>query len=130
MSVSCVPYYWATELSTAEQEQPLLRVSVYQCRSILNDLNKTLHLISQKAYEAKTIYASQLLIFPELFLSGYDLPYDKMLNISKQIITEQIMERIKQIAIKNSIALLISYPELISDDDQQTIYKLITSYQF
>jgi len=79
-------------------------------------LNGTLEHVLVQARKAKSEHSSELIVYPELFLSGYDLSPSEMRLASKQIRDENAIEQLRQIARTVQIAMLVPYPEITDDD--------------
>ncbi|CAF1199029.1 unnamed protein product [Adineta steineri] len=106
-------YWWLKE----HNERSLLRVAVYEGVS-LTDGNVALSVaeVESQAKRASQEHSAHLLIFPELFLSGYGLSREVTLSAARYIIQEKVIAHLQNVARQYSIALLICYPELVDDE--------------
>ncbi|CAF1222393.1 unnamed protein product [Adineta steineri] len=106
-------YWWLKE----HNEGSLLRVAVYEGVS-LPDGNVALSVaeVESQAKRASQEHSAHLLIFPELFLSGYGLSREVTLSAARHIIHEKVIAHLQNVARQYSIALLICYPELVDDE--------------
>ena len=108
-----MPSYWWSE---DHGDQSLLRVAIFQGSSSKD--GKVIINVAQVEFQAKRAreeHGAHLLVFPELFLSGYGLTRDLMLSAARHIAEEQVLSHIQSIARRHSIALLICYPELVKE---------------
>lgn len=97
-------------------EGSILRVAVFQGTSITDgNVSSTVDQVELQAERASREHSAHLLVFPELFLSGYGLSFDLTLSAARYIIEHRVLSQIQNIAQKHSIALLICYPELVGD---------------
>jgi predicted amidohydrolase len=105
-------YWWLKE----HNEGSLLRVAVFE-GSTLTDGNvaSSVEQVELQAKRASRDHSAHLLVFPELFLSGYKLNPEIILNAADYIIQENVIAHLQTVALQYSIALLICYPELVDD---------------
>ncbi|CAF1145832.1 unnamed protein product [Adineta steineri] len=106
-------YWWLKE----HNEGSILRVAVYEGVS-LTDGNVALSVaeVESQAKRASQEHSAHLLIFPELFLSGYGLSREVTLSAARYITQEKVIAYLQNVARQYSIALLICYPELVDDE--------------
>lgn len=113
-------YWWSEE----HNEGSLLRVGVFQGSSLTDgNVSFSIAQVKFQAERASREHSVHLLVFPELFLSGYKLCHEIICAAARYIVEEQVIAQIQTIAKEYSIALLICYPELQSDE---TIYNSAT----
>jgi predicted amidohydrolase len=106
-------YWWLNEHS----EDPLLRVAVFQGSSLTDgNVSSSVAQIELQAKRASLEHSAHLLVFPELFLSGYELNHEIILSAACYIVQKKVIAHIQDIAHQYSIALLICYPELSVDE--------------
>lgn len=105
-------YWWLKD----HGEGSLLRVAVFQGSSS-SDGNVQLNVteVESQAERASREHGANLLVFPEMFLSGYGLNREITLSAARYIIQENIISHLQNIARQYKIALLICYPELVDD---------------
>ncbi|UJR25112.1 hypothetical protein I4U23_006471 [Adineta vaga] len=109
-------YWWIRD----HVEGSLLRVAVFEGKSSTDgDVSLMLEQVELQAKRASQEHSAHLLVFPELFLSGYILNRDIILSSARYIIEKNVIGHLQKIARQYSIALLIGYPEL---DDDEKIY--------
>jgi predicted amidohydrolase len=106
-SIGGVPYFWHTP--RAYESKPLLRLSVFQGRAVPGDVEANLsatHAAMQRARAA----GAQLLLFPEMWLSGYDISRQRTHELA---ITEdgETMGRIADWCRSLQIAVCFGYAE-------------------
>lgn len=107
-----LPYWWLEK----HGDQPLLRVAVFEGSSSKDgNVAVTVAQVELRARRAREEHSAHLLVFPELFLSGYGLTRDLMLAAARYIAEEKVLSHIQSIARRYSIALLICYPELVDE---------------
>lgn len=105
-------YWWLNE----HKEGSLLRVAIFQGSSLTDgDVSNSVAQVEQQAERASREHSAHLLVFPELFLSGYGLSREVTLSAARYIIQEKVLARLQKLAKQYSIALLICYPELVGD---------------
>ena len=105
-------YWWLQEHS----EGSLLRVAVFQGSSSADgDVSSTVAQVELQAQRASRDHSANLLVFPELFLSGYGLSRESMLSAARYIIEKKVLAHLQDVARQYSIALLIGYPELVDE---------------
>lgn len=105
-------YWWLKE----HDDGSLLRVAVFEGSSLPDgNVSSSVTQVEIQAKRASHEYSANLLVFPELFLSGYGLSYEITLSAARYIIEEKIISYLQNVARQYSIALLICYPELIDE---------------
>jgi predicted amidohydrolase len=105
-------YWWLKE----HNESSILRVAVFEGSSLTDgNVSSSVAQVEIQAKRASHEHSANLLVFPELFLSGYGLSYEITLSAARYIIEEKVISHIQNIARQYSIALLICYPELVDE---------------
>lgn len=105
-------YWWLNQ----HNEGSILRIAVFQGTSITDgNISSTVAQVELQAERASQEHSVNLLVFPELFLSGYGLSFDMTLSAARYIIEHNVISHIQNIARKYSIALCICYPEFIDN---------------
>lgn len=105
-------YWWLEE----HKKDSLLRVAVFEGSSLPDgNVAASVAQVELQAKRASHEHSAHLLVFPELFLSGYKLNREIILSAARYIIQENVIAHIQSIAHQYSIALLICYPELVDD---------------
>ena len=105
-------YWWLEE----HKKDSLLRVAVFEGSSLPDgNVAASVAQVELQAKRASHEHSAHLLVFPELFLSGYKLNRENILSAARYIIQENVIAHIQSIARQYSIALLICYPELVDD---------------
>lgn len=105
-------YWWLKE----HGEGALLRVAVFEgSSSVDGNVSSTVAQVELQAERASREHSVNLLVFPELFLSGYGLNRETMLSAARYIIEEKVLTHLQNVARQYSIALLICYPELVDE---------------
>ncbi|CAF0822634.1 unnamed protein product [Adineta ricciae] len=106
-------YWWVKD----HAEGSLLRVAVFEGTSSTDgNVSSIVEQVELQAKRASKEYSTHLLVFPELFLSGYILNRDIMLSAARYIVENGVIGRLQQVARQYSIALQIGYPELDNDE--------------
>jgi hypothetical protein len=134
---SIQPYFWTSQL--AHTFNPLLRLAVYQGSSVLGDVHTNLTQIEKQARAAKEQNAS-LIVFPETFLSGYDIPRDKMMECAfplqtmatsaspnSPFIVQHTMYHIRTLARSIGIAICVGYAERVEDPSTGDGFRIYNS---
>ncbi len=88
-----------------------LRLALSQTAGCFTDLNATLDLLDHQASRAQAD-AADLLLLPELFLTGYNLGADLCARLAITQ-TDPQFDRLRQIARSHQIALCLGYPERV-----------------
>ncbi|CAF1215710.1 unnamed protein product [Rotaria magnacalcarata] len=105
-------YWWLKE----HNEGSLLRVAVFEALSLTDgNVASSVSQVELQAERASREHSAHLLIFPELFLSGYGLSHEVTLSAARYIIQEKVILHLQHVASQFSIALLICYPELVDE---------------
>ena len=91
----------------------LLQVATYQGAPIRNDIEATLKIIESVLVEALSLNID-LVLFPELFLTHYDIGTKELCERAVSI-DSNVMARIRSLASTHSIAFAIGYPEVDLD---------------
>jgi predicted amidohydrolase len=105
-------YWWLKE----HNEGSLLRVAVFEGVSLTDGkVSSSVAQVEIQAERASHEHSAHLLVFPELFLSGYGLSREITLSAARYIIQEKVIAHLQNLARQYSIALLIGYPELVDE---------------
>jgi predicted amidohydrolase len=88
-----------------------MKIALYQGPGRINDVAGGFRLMAEKAAEAKA-NGADLLILPEMYLSGYNIGPD---NARHQAVTVAGLQPAREIAASQKIALVFGYPELVGD---------------
>lgn len=105
-------YWWLKE----HGEGSLLRVAVFEGSSLSDGIvSSSVAQVELQAKRASREHSANLLVFPEVFLSGYGLSPEVTLSAARYIIEENVISHIQNIARQYTIALLICYPELVDE---------------
>jgi predicted amidohydrolase len=105
-------YWWLKE----HNEGSMLRVAVFEGSSLTDgNVSASVAQVELQAERASREHSVNLLVFPEMFLSGYGLSREITLSAARYIIQEKIISHLQNIARQYSIALLICYPELVDE---------------
>ncbi|CAF2320041.1 unnamed protein product [Rotaria sp. Silwood2] len=105
-------YWWLKE----HNEGSLLRVAVFEGSSLTDgNVSVSVAQIELQTERASREHSAHLLVFPELFLSGYGLSHEITLSAARYIIEEKVIAHLQNVANQYSIALLICYPELVDE---------------
>ncbi len=89
-----------------------MKLALYQGPGLINDPAASFLLLAEKAREAKA-QGANLLILPEMFLSGYNIGPE---NARKHAVTQQGLAPAQAIAQAQNIALAFGYPERVGAD--------------
>lgn len=100
-------YFWHTQ--RAHSSTPLLRVGVFQGASVPADIDANLLTIRAQCDAGKKLGA-ELILFPELFLTGYALSRGD-LHRSAIAQTSGAIARLQAICVEFGIAVCVGYPE-------------------
>jgi predicted amidohydrolase len=100
-----------------------MRVALYQCPPLPLDINANLLRLEAQAIEASAQGAA-LLVFPEMFLTGYNIGAQAARNLA-QACDGPAALKIADIAQEAGIAILYGYPELSHDDQVYNAVQLI-----
>ncbi|MBG6184986.1 putative amidohydrolase [Arthrobacter sp. CAN_A214] len=87
-----------------------LTIAAWQAAGYLDDREANLQAINDAAARA-TARGAELLVTPEMYLSGYNIPYERLL---RQSTTDSVAE-IAEIASAHGIAILAGVPEFTDD---------------
>ncbi|QHD03534.1 carbon-nitrogen hydrolase [Pseudomonas sp. S04] len=98
-----------------------MRVALYQCPPLPLDVAANLHRLQQLATEAK---GADLLVVPEMFLTGYNIGVDAV-NVLAQVYNGEAAQQIAQIARTSGVAILYGYPERAEDGQIYNAVQLI-----
>ncbi|MDX9665593.1 carbon-nitrogen hydrolase family protein [Pseudomonas sp. P5_152] len=98
-----------------------MRVALYQCPPLPLDVAANLHRLQQLATEAK---GADLLVVPEMFLTGYNIGVDAV-NVLAQVCNGEAAQQIAQIARTSGVAILYGYPERAEDGQIYNAVQLI-----
>jgi predicted amidohydrolase len=79
------------------------------------DVSSSVAQVELQAERASREHSVNLLVFPELFLSGYGLSREITLSAARYIVQEKVISHLRNVARQYSIALLICYPELVDE---------------
>jgi len=105
-------YWWLKE----HNEGSLLRVAVFEGVSLTDgNVSSSVAQVEIQVERASREHSAHLLVFPELFLSGYGLSREITLSAARYIIQEKVIAHLQNLARQYSIALLIGYPELVDE---------------
>ena len=105
-------YWWLQEHSDGS----ILRVAVYEGASLTDgNVAASVAQVELQAKRASREHSAHLLVFPEMFLSGYGLSRETTLSAARYIIQENVIAHLQNVARQYSIALVICYPELIDE---------------
>lgn len=91
-----------------------LQIAVWQAASVPRDIDANLRALSTAAQDAAA-RGADLLITPEMYVTGYDIPEDVA-----RLASERPLERVRAIAAHHRIAILAGGPELIAGPDGTT----------
>ncbi|WP_339543970.1 carbon-nitrogen hydrolase family protein [Pseudomonas sp. RA_35y_Pfl2_P32] len=98
-----------------------MRVALYQCPPLPLDVAANLQRLQQLATEAK---GADLLVVPEMFLTGYNIGVDAV-NVLAQVYNGEAAQQIAQIAKASGVAILYGYPERAEDGQIYNAVQLI-----
>eukprot|EP00475_Leptophrys_vorax_P037961 TRINITY_DN6612_c0_g2_i1.p1 TRINITY_DN6612_c0_g2~~TRINITY_DN6612_c0_g2_i1.p1 ORF type:complete len:302 (+),score=74.35 TRINITY_DN6612_c0_g2_i1:163-1068(+) len=93
-------------------------VGVYQGLSELGDLEANTKTIETIAKNASASNGVQILLFPEMFLSGYEIGRAHIHRLSQVTHSSPYIKRIAAAARSNRIAICVGYPEKILCDKE------------
>ena len=99
-----------------------IRVAIYQGGGLVGNKQAIDHNLSNLKKWAKLAakYRAQIIVLPELFLSGYNI---RMSDRSSVALTEsQVLKKIIPIAKKNKIAIVCPYPEVEKSAQKKKYY--------
>lgn len=89
-----------------------MKLALYQGPGLINDPAASFLLLAEKAKEARA-QGADLLILPEMFLSGYNIGPE---NAQKHAVTLEGLKPAQDIAAEQKIALAFGYPERVGDE--------------
>lgn len=116
-----LPYWWCEV--EKQEKQKNFRVAVFEgTSSIDGDLLHNIKQVELQTKRASEDYQADLLVIPEVYLSGYGMNSQKTNDAANYIIKENVVEHFCSLARQYSIAILICYPEL----SEQKIYNSAT----
>ena len=98
-----------------------MRVALYQCPPLPLDVAANLQRLQQLATEAK---GADLLVVPEMFLTGYNIGVDAV-NVLAQGRDGEAAQQVAQIAKTSGVAILYGYPERAEDGQIYNAVQLI-----
>ncbi|TDV59562.1 carbon-nitrogen hydrolase family protein [Pseudomonas sp. LP_7_YM] len=100
-----------------------MRVALYQCLPLPLEIRSNLARLKAQAAAASKQGAA-LLVFPEMFLSGYNIGAKAARALAQPSDGDAALE-VAEIAKTNGIAILYGYPELSADDQVYNAVQLI-----
>lgn len=98
-----------------------MRVALYQCPPLPLDVAGNLQRLHQLALEAK---GADLLVLPEMFLTGYNIGIDAV-SVLAEVHNGESAQQIARIAKTAGIAILYGYPERTEDGQIYNAVQLI-----
>ncbi len=98
-----------------------MRVALYQCPPLPLDVAANLQRLQQLATEAK---GADLLVVPEMFLTGYNIGVDAV-NVLAHGRDGEAAQQVAQIAKTSGVAILYGYPERAEDGQIYNAVQLI-----
>lgn len=98
-----------------------MRVALYQCPPLPLDVAGNLQRLHQLALEAK---GADLLVLPEMFLTGYNIGVDAV-SVLAEVYNGESAQQIARIAKATGIAILYGYPERTGDGQIYNAVQLI-----
>ena len=98
-----------------------MRVALHQCPPLPLEPAANLHRLHQVAMEAK---GADLLVVPEMFLTGYNIGVDAV-NVLAQGRDGEAAQQVAQIAKTSGVAILYGYPERAEDGQIYNAVQLI-----
>lgn len=98
-----------------------MRVALYQCPPLPLDVAGNLHRLQQLAQEAK---GADLLVLPEMFLTGYNIGLDAV-SVLAEVHNGESAQQVARIARSAGIAILYGYPERTEDGQIYNAVQLI-----
>ncbi|MDN3221823.1 carbon-nitrogen hydrolase family protein [Pseudomonas nunensis] len=98
-----------------------MRVALYQCPPLPLDVAGNLQRLHQLALEAK---GADLLVVPEMFLTGYNIGVDAV-SVLAEVHNGESAQQIARIAKTAGIAILYGYPERTEDGQIYNSVQLI-----
>ncbi|MDQ0126834.1 putative amidohydrolase [Pseudomonas lini] len=101
-----------------------MRVALYQCPSMPLEVAGNLQRLHQLALEAK---GADLLVLPEMFLTGYNIGLDAV-NVLAEVYNGESAQQIARIAKTAGIAILYGYPERTEDGQIYNAVQLIDAH--
>jgi predicted amidohydrolase len=100
-----------------------MRLALYQCEPLPLDIEGNLQRLEQQA-SACAAAGADLLITPEMFLSGYNIGADAVARLAEAD-DGRSAQRIAAIALEHRIAILYGYPERAADGQLFNAVQLI-----
>ena len=101
-----------------------MRVALYQCPPLPLDVAGNLQRLHQLALEAK---GADLLVVPEMFLTGYNIGVDAV-SVLAEVHNGESAQQIARIAKTAGIAILYGYPERTEDGQIYNAVQLIDAH--
>ena len=101
-----------------------MRVALYQCPPLPLDVAGNLQRLHQLALEAK---GADLLVLPEMFLTGYNIGVDAV-SVLAEVHNGESAQQIARIAKTAGIAILYGYPERTEDGQIYNAVQLIDAH--
>ncbi|VVM53130.1 (R)-stereoselective amidase [Pseudomonas fluorescens] len=101
-----------------------MRVALYQCPPLPLDPPGNLHRLHQVALEAK---GADLLVLPEMFLTGYNIGSDAV-NVLAEVYNGEWAQQIGRIARSAGLAIAYGYPERTEDGQIYNSVQLIDAH--
>ena len=98
-----------------------MRVALYQCPPLPLDVVGNLQRLQQLALEAK---GADLLVLPEMFLTGYNIGLDAV-SVLAEVHNGESAQQVARIARSAGIAILYGYPERTEDGQIYNAVQLI-----
>jgi len=108
------PYFWSTPL--AHCNESLLRVGVVQATSFHADIESNLGVFHRMLLQAKEAGVN-LVVFPELFLTDYDLSPQQMRALAMKV-DDQRIDKLRQWCKDCGVACCVGYAELGRADEE------------
>lgn len=99
-----------------------IRVAIYQGSGLVGNRKAIKYNLKHLKKWAKMAsdYKAQIIVLPELFLSGYNIRLSDRDNVT--LTQSQVLKKIAPIAKKNKIAIVCPYPEVIEISQKKKYY--------
>jgi predicted amidohydrolase len=99
-----------------------IRLAIYQGGGLVGNKKAIKHNLNNLKKWAKMAsnHRAQIIVLPELFLSGYNIRLSDRDNVT--LTQSQVLKKISPIAKKNKIAIVCPYPEVIETSQEKKYY--------
>jgi len=89
-----------------------MKIGIVQAQGKFGDIYQNIQLVEKYLIEAQG-HCSHLVIFPELFMTGYALGKGRMMQLAEKMIIDNTLDKLTHLAKQYEMGVVIGYPELV-----------------